>query len=146
MVRSEIVDLRKLKMNRKTLATLLCVTVAALLAASCSTDNKPITGREEIYDRNHLQFGDKGLANNTRVEPVQAVRDGIGLIHITINIRSTSNGDQYVDGFVTFLRAGQVVEKIGPKTFTLTANLPAVVEFNSTQPADDYFVTLNYAK
>jgi hypothetical protein len=133
-------------MNRRTLATLLAITVAALLAASCSSDNAPISGRAEIYDRNHLQFGDSNLANNTRVEPVQAVRDAAGLLHITINIRSTSNSDQYVDGFVTFLRNSQVVEKLGPKTFTLTGNLPAIVEFNSTQPADDYFVTLNYAK
>jgi hypothetical protein len=133
-------------MNRRTPAMLLILTVVGLLAASCSTDNAPINGRAEIYSPNHLQFGDAGLANNTRVDPVQAVRDPYGLLHLTINIRSTSNGDQYVDGFVTFLRGGQVVEKLGPKTFTLSANLPDVIEFNSTQPADDYVVTLSYAK
>jgi hypothetical protein len=39
-----------------------------------------------------------------------------------------------------------VVEKLGPKTVTLKSNAFDTITFNSTQPADDYFVDLDYAK
>ncbi len=94
----------------------------------------------------HLQFANDDLAGNTRVEPVQAMRDTFGLLHVTLNIRSTTNAQQYVDGYITFTREGQFVEKLGPKTVTLLPNAFDTILFDSTQPADDYFITLDYAK
>jgi hypothetical protein len=133
-------------MFRKTNLALLALSLSGLLLAGCTQDNAPAYGRAEKYDRTHLQFGDATLEGNTRVEPVQAVRDQFGLMHITVTIRSTTNLDQYVDGFVTYLRDGQVVEKTGPKQIMLKANLPDTIQFDSTQPADDYFVSLTYSK
>ena len=96
--------------------------------------------------RAHLQFGDAQLQSYTRVDPVTATRDPAGLLHVTINIRSTTNKQQYVDAYCTFLRGGERLEKLGPQTITLKGNAPDMITFNSTQPADDYFVTLDYAK
>jgi hypothetical protein len=118
---------------------------AALLAAGC-TDNVPLTARNEIYSRNHVQFANIGLRDRTRLEPVQATQDPSGILHVSINIRNTSDSDVYVDGFITFTRNGNFVEKLGPKPIMLRNNLPDVIEFNSTQPADDFLVSLDYAK
>ncbi|MDP9172822.1 MAG: hypothetical protein M3O30_03025 [Planctomycetota bacterium] len=119
--------------------------LAALFIVGCN-DHPPMYGRAENYPREHLQFGDSDLQSFTRVDPVTAARDPAGLLHITVNIRSTIDRQQYVDAYVTFLRGGQMLEKLGPKTVTLKGNLPDIITFNSTQPADDYFVTLDYAK
>jgi len=125
---------------------LLVMALGTAILGGCYQDNAPAYGRGEKDQRTHLQFGDATLESNTRVEPVVAQRDQFGLLHVQINIRSTTNTQQYVDGFITFLRDGQVVEKLGPKTVTLKSNAFDTIEFNSTQPADDYFVDLDYAK
>ncbi|MGD1278390.1 MAG: hypothetical protein ABR964_14350 [Tepidisphaeraceae bacterium] len=133
-------------MLRQSAIQLLVLAMGAGLLSGCVQDNSPAYGRAEKYQRTHLQFGDATLEGNTRVEPVTANRDQFGLLHVQINIRSTTNTQQYVDCFITFLRSGQVVEKLGPKTVTLKSNAFDTITFNSTQPADDYFVDLDYAK
>jgi hypothetical protein len=133
-------------MNSKVIFPLLTIALAAALPIACTQDNSPTYGRAEKYAPQHLQFADDNLAGNTRCDPVQATRDPFGLLHVTLNIRSTTNAQQYVDGWITFTRAGQFVEKLGPKTFTLYPNAFDTILFDSTQPADDYFITLDYAK
>ncbi len=133
------------KILAKKIFPLSLIVAAALLSASC-TDNIPLTGRKEIYQRDHIQFGSIGLQDRTRLEPIQAVQDSSGILHVSINIRNTSDSDVYVDGFATFTRNGKLVEKLGPKQIMLRNNLPDVIQFNSTQPADDFQVSLDYAK
>jgi hypothetical protein len=130
-------------MIKKTIWSVLAL--GLLVAAGCN-DNPPMYGRAEKYDRTHLQFGDGDLEQFTRVDPVTATRDPAGLLHVTVSIRSTIDKDQYVDGFCTFLRNGAPVDKEGPKTVTLKANLPDTIAFDSSTAADDYFVSLSYAK
>ena len=126
---------------------LLILAASALLAAGC-TDNPPMYGRADTFARTHLQFGDGLLQDSTRVDPVSASRDQFGLLHVTLDIRSTTDKQQYVDCFIQFYRNGVPVgDKIGPKTVTLMANLPATIAFDaSPQPADDYVVSLSYAR
>jgi hypothetical protein len=119
--------------------------LSLFLVVGCN-DHPPMYGRAEDYPREHLQFGNPLLQESTRVDPVLSTRDQAGLLHITINIRSTTDRQQYVDAYVTFLRGGQVLEKLGPQTVTLKGDLPDTITFNSTGVADDYFVTLSYAK
>jgi len=133
-------------MKAKIIFGLLTLAMGLSLLAACTQDNAPAYGRAEKYDRTHLQFGDATLEGNTRVDPVQATRDQFGLLHVTVPIRSTCNWEQYVDGSITFLRAGQFVEKLGPKPINLAPNAFDTILFDSTQPADDYFISLDYAK
>jgi hypothetical protein len=127
------------------LAAGLFIGGSAFFAGGCN-DNAPMYGRAENYPRAHLQFGDAGLQSATRVEPVTATRDQAGILHVTVNIRSTTDRQQYVDAYCTFLKSGEMWEKLGPQTVTLKGNAPDMITFNSTQPADDYYVTLDYAK
>jgi len=129
-----------------TLKVALPLLLGAALLPSIGCNNDPMYGRSENAARTHLQFGNWDLEQRTRVDPIQAKQDSFGLMHITVNIRNTSDADLYVDAFVTYLRNGQVVEKTGPKTVTLRNNFPDTILFNSTQPADDFFVNIDYAK
>jgi hypothetical protein len=120
--------------------------LSLLPLAACSGDKAPYYGQSESYDRTHLQFGSADLQANTRVQPLTATRDPAGLLHVTVQIRNVSDQDLYVDAFITFLRDGQPLEKLGPQAVTLKGNLFDTISFNSTQPATDYFVSLDYAK
>jgi hypothetical protein len=133
-------------MKAKIIFSLLTLVLGLSLLAACTQDNTPNYGRSENYPRTHLQFGSAILEGNTRVNPVQATRDQFGLLHVTLSIRSTTDLQQYVDGYITFLRGGQFVEKLGPKSVALLPNAFDTILFDSTQPADDYFINLDYSK
>jgi hypothetical protein len=121
--------------------------IAMLLPlAGCASDPAPMYGHAETYDRKHIQFGDSDLEANTRIEPVTATRDPAGLLHVSVRIRNTGDLQRHVDAFITFYRDGQFLEKLGPQVIELKGNLFDDITFNSTQPASDYMVSLDYAK
>lgn len=128
---------------RHVFSMLMLLAAAALIGC---TDNAPMNGRAEDYSRSHLVFGNYDLEQATRVDAIQATQDQYGLLHVTVPIRNTSNDDEYVDAWITFTRNGAFVEKLGPQTFTFKANLPDTIQFTSTQPADDFSLSLSNAR
>jgi hypothetical protein len=122
-------------MLKTTLLSLLAL--IPLVAAGCVS---------ESLEAKHVYFANTGLYSHLQIDHIDAKQDAYGLMHIQMNVTSTISDDQYVDAFVTYTRDGQFVEKLGPQTAVLKGNLPDTLLFNSTQPADDYSISLDYAK
>jgi len=126
--------------------------IAGLIVLGCvgvggCNDNAPIYEKSDTrVIPDHILFGNSDLRNGVRVRPVTTQQDPSGILHVTLNLRSAQDSDQYVDAFISFYRNGRFVEKLGPQTFVLKGNLPDTILFNSTQPADDYTLNLDYAK
>jgi len=117
----------------------LLLAAVGLLLAGCV--NQPYYGRLDPYSAKHVQFTNDALQNNTAITAAQPTRDPSGLVHVTTQIRSTIDDGQTLDVYCTFTRAGQVVDnRLGPKTVYLHARSTETVEFNSTQPADDFLL------
>jgi quinolinate synthase len=93
-----------------------------------------------------VQFLSSKLKDNTHLERVHDWKDKYGLTYVTLYIRSTTGDSAYVDCYITFRKDGQLVERLGPQTVIIHPYEEALINFNSTQIADDYFITLNYAK
>jgi hypothetical protein len=94
----------------------------------------------------HVVFTDTSLESNIRIEPSHVERDATGLLDVQLNFRSITESDLYLDVFITFIKDGQFVEKQGPKRVTLGGNLHDALFFSSSQPADDYKITFDFAK
>jgi hypothetical protein len=94
----------------------------------------------------HVVFGASSLESNIRIEPSHVERDGTGILDVQLNFRSITDADQYLVAYITFTQDGQFVEKLGPQRVVLHGNLSDTLDFNSTQPADDYTVTFDFAK
>ncbi len=116
----------------------------ACLLAGCSSELIP--GQIQALDVYRVIFGQSSIESCTRIEPSNVQRDRMGILHVQLNLHSTTDADQYIDAFVTFTRDGQVVEKPGPKLVVLEGHLTDTVWFTSTQPADQYSIRLDYAK
>ncbi len=94
----------------------------------------------------HVVFAEAGLQSNIRIEPSHVERDGTGILDVQLNFRSMTDADQYLVAYITFTEGGQFVEKLGPKHVVLHGDLSDTLDFSSTQPADDYTITFDFAK
>lgn len=132
-------------------ATVAAVVLAGGLVAAggggCSV-KEPITARADPHVKEQIHFADVSLRNRTAVEPPIMERRN-GLLYVTVPIRSASNYNLHVDYRVTFFdRSGVPIETtpwLGGKT--LTANVPDVIQFNSTNAnAADFRLDLREAR
>jgi quinolinate synthase len=119
-------------MSGTSIARILLVAAGLCVLPACS-DNK-------------VQFLDGSLKDNTHVERVHDWKDKYGLTYVTLYIRSTTDSSQYVDCYITFRKDAQLVERLGPQTVIIHPREEALINFNSTQQADDYFITLSNAR
>ena len=94
----------------------------------------------------NIDFSNRDLKDTVEVTSTQNYQDSFGILHVTINVRNKTDSDVYIDGFVTFMRNGKFVEKLGPKQIILRNGLPDVIQFNSTQPADNFQVSFDNSK
>jgi hypothetical protein len=129
-----------------TLATLACliagcssVSLPSMQSVSTPIEPKPVAAH-------HVVFCDISLESSIRIQPSHVERDGTGILDVQLNFRSITDADQYLVAYITFTQDGQFVEKLGPRHVVLRGNLNNTLDFNSTQPADDYMVTFDFAK
>jgi hypothetical protein len=94
----------------------------------------------------HIFYARPNLQNAINVTRLLAKQDQFGILHIQVDVQPNATYDQYIDAFITFTRNGQFVEKLGPKPFVLRGPVPDTILFNSTQPADDYRISLDYSQ
>lgn len=128
------------------MTSMLFLAVAGILLAGCV--DQPYYGRLDPYTARHVQFTNESLQNSTAISAAEPTRDPSGLVHVTIQIRSTVDHDLPMDVYCTFTnRAGQVVDnRLGPKTVHLHARATETVTFNSTQPADEFMLSFEPAQ
>ncbi len=131
-------------MNRRTIG--LALLAMPLMLLGCNDVSKPIYGRNDPFIRAHVHFGSEHLQDSTAVESATSTRDPAGLVHVTVQVRSTEDHDQKIDAYCAFFRGGQVIDELGPQQVFLHAQVYANVQFNSTQPADDFSITLSEMK
>jgi hypothetical protein len=129
-----------------TIATIACLLVgcADISVPSMQSVSTPIEPKPAAA--HHVIFGDISLESNIRIQPSPVERDGMGILDVQLNFRSITDADQYLVAYITFTQGGQFVEKLGPRHVVLRGNLNDTLDFNSTQPADDYTVTFDFAK
>lgn len=94
----------------------------------------------------HVFYARPNLEQAVNVQRILAKQDQFGILHIQVDVLPKSTSDLYLDAFITFTRNGQFVEKLGPKPFILRGPVPDTVLFNSTQPADDYRISVDYSQ
>lgn len=128
---------------RRSRSTAIVAAITCLLAG-CS--DALIPGQIQALEVYRVVFAHSSIESCTHIEPSNAERDHAGILHVQLNLRSTTDADQYIDAFISFKLDGQFVEKLKPQRAVLKGNLTTTLLFNSTQPADDYSIHLDYAK
>jgi hypothetical protein len=120
-----------------------------LLATGCSDSVRPpIQGRQDPFVPAQVHFDSSSLRRDTAIGAPILTRDGSGILHVTLPIRSAIDKTLYVDYRVTFFdRNRQVVSRLGPFTKTLDPNTPDQLELNSTSArAEDFQIDLRWAR
>ncbi len=129
---------------------IVTLAVIASFLAGCEDISQSIQSFPPVQPKpqaaHHVVFTDISLESNIRIDPSPVERDAMGILDVQLNFRSISDSDQYLNVFITFTQNGQFVEKLGPKHVTLRGNLHDTLLFTSTQPADNYTVTFDFAK
>jgi hypothetical protein len=129
-----------------TLATIACLLAGCADISLPTAQSVSLPMEPKPAAAHHVVFAEAGLQSNIRIEPSHVERDGTGILDVQLNFRSMTDADQYLVAYITFTQDGQFVEKLGPKHVVLRGDLSDTLDFNSTQPADDYTVTFDFAK
>ena len=128
------------------------VGMVACFVAGCdtvslpSTDSLPAVVQPQPEAAHHVIFRDGSIKSNVRIEPSHVERDAAGILSVQLNFRSTTEADQYLVAYPTFGLGGEFVERAELQRVVLKGNLRETIYFVSTQPADDYRVTFDFAK
>ncbi len=130
----------------KRLPPLALLGLAAL--AGCQSENPPLQGRLDPYERSQVMLSNPQLEKDLRVGQPTAVRDANGLLVVTVPVRSNINKTLLIDPRITFFDADkQPLGTLTAPTKALEPFTPDTLTFNSTSDrAADFQVDLRYAR